>query len=73
MKLKERRRGIGEKYHSVLTLDAAGEKAVGLSWQKVPIDGSRLTDPGVTCPITNRLDRDEAGLWRTRKGKTTRK
>ncbi len=71
-RLKERCRGIGESYLIELSADATGEKSeaagqkvVGLSWQKTPADGSRITHPGVYCLRTNQLDWDEAKLWRT--------
>ena len=71
-RLKERCRGIGESYLIELCADATGEKSeaagrkvVGLSWQKTPADGSRITHPGVYCLRTNQLDWDEAKLWRT--------
>jgi transposase len=64
-RLKERCRGIGEHYRIELTPDATGKKVVGLSWEKEPVNGSRLTHPGVYCLRTNELDWDEARLWRT--------
>jgi transposase len=64
-RLKERCRGIGESYLIELSADAAGGKVVGLSWQKTPVNGGRITHPGVYCLRTNQLDWDEARLWRT--------
>lgn len=64
-RLKERCLGIGESYLIELAPDAAGEKVVGLSWQKTPAEGSRITHPGVYCLRTNQMDWDEARLWRT--------
>ena len=64
-RLKERCLGIGENYLIEFAPDAAGQKVVGLSWQKTPLSGGRITHPGVYCLRTNQLDWDEARLWRT--------
>lgn len=64
-RLKERCRGIGENYQIEIIPDATGKKVVGLSWEKVPVNGNRLTHPGVYCLRTNELNWDEATLWRT--------
>ena len=36
-----------------------------LSWKRNPIDGTRLTHPGVYCLRTNELHWDEVRLWQT--------
>ena len=64
-RLKERCRGICEHYRIELTPDDIGDKVVGLSWEKEPVNGSRLTHPGVYCLRTNELNWNEATLWRT--------
>ncbi len=41
------------------------KKAIGLTWQKVLIDGSMATHPGVYCLRSNEVTWDEEKLWRT--------
>ena len=64
-RLKAKSHGIGQHYSIELILDDRGAKAVGLTWEKQPVDGTRLTHPGVYCLRTNELTWDEATLWRT--------
>ena len=45
--------------------DETGKKVAGLTWEKIPIDGTQLTHPGVYCLRTNEVTWDEAKLWRT--------
>ena len=40
-------------------------KVTGLTWEKVPVAGSQLTNPGVYCLRTNELTWDEETLWKT--------
>jgi transposase len=63
-RLQEQSRGIGRHYRIELTPEA-GADITGLSWAKVPVDGSRLTHPGVYCLRTNELQWDDEKLWRT--------
>jgi transposase len=64
-RLKERNRGIGQHYQIDLSLDATGTTVTGISWEQKPVDGTRLTHPGVYCLRTNELEWDEATLWQT--------
>ena len=64
-RLKEKNRGIGQHYQIDLSLDATGTTVTGISWEQKPVDGTRLTHPGVYCLRTNELEWDEATLWRT--------
>lgn len=64
-RLKEKGRGIARHYRIKLTPDETGKKALSLAWEKIPIDGTQLTHPGVYCLRTNELTWDEARLWRT--------
>ena len=64
-RLKEKGRGIGQHYKIELTPDETGKKVAGLTWEKIPIDGTQLTHPGVYCLRTNEVTWDEAKLWRT--------
>ncbi|HAK59390.1 MAG TPA: IS1634 family transposase [Nitrospiraceae bacterium] len=64
-RLKEKSHGIGRHYKIELTPDESGSKAVALTWERRPVDGTQLTHPGVYCLRTNELNWDEATLWRT--------
>lgn len=64
-RLQEKSRGIAQHYRIEVTPDETGNKAVSLSWEKLPIAGTVLTHPGVYCLRTNELGWDEATLWRT--------
>lgn len=64
-RLEEKCRGIGQNYRIETILNEAGDKVVELSWERVPVAGSRLTHPGVYCLRTNELQWNEATLWRT--------
>lgn len=64
-RLKEKGHGIGRHYKIELTPDESGKKAISLTWEKIPIEGTQLTHPGVYCLRTNETTWDEAGLWQT--------
>lgn len=64
-RLKEKGRGIGQHYKIELAPDETGKKVASLTWEKIPIDGTQLTHPGVYCLRTNEVTWDEAKLWRT--------
>jgi transposase len=40
-------------------------KAIGITWEKVPVAGTQLTHPGIYCLRTNELIWDEKTLWQT--------
>lgn len=64
-RLQEKSHGIGRHYQIELTPDESGTKALALTWERLPVDGTQLTHPGVYCLRTNELSWDEATLWRT--------
>ena len=64
-RLQEKSRGISQHYRIELTPDDRGTKALALTWEKLPVNGTRLTHPGVYCLRSNELDWDEETLWRT--------
>ena len=64
-RLQEKSHGIGRHYRIELTPDESGAKALALTWERLPVDGTQLTHPGVYCLRTNELTWDEATLWRT--------
>jgi transposase len=64
-RLKEKCRGVGQHYAIDLVPDASGQKAIALSWEKQPIEGSRFTHPGVYCLRSNQTTWDAEKMWRT--------
>lgn len=64
-RLKEKSHGIGQHYTITVTCDENGAKAISLTWEKTPVDGTQLTHPGVYCLRSNELAWDEATLWQT--------
>lgn len=64
-RLKAKSHGIGQHYKIEITPDETGLKAEALHWEKLPVDGTILTHPGVNCLRTNELNWDEATLWHT--------
>jgi transposase len=64
-RLKERCHGIGQHYSVTVIPDGSGKKAVSLTWEKKPITGSMVTNPGVYCLRSNETRWDEATLWQT--------
>ena len=64
-RLKEKSHGIGQHYTITVTHDESGKKACSLTWERAPVDATRLTHPGVYCLRTNELTWDEEKLWRT--------
>jgi hypothetical protein len=53
---------IGRHYYIELS-PAEGAVVTGITWTRVPIDGTQLTHPGVYCLRTNELRWDAATLW----------
>jgi transposase len=64
-RLKEQSHGIGQHYKILLIPDESGKKAVSLTWEKTPVDGTQMTHPGVYCLRTNETTWDEPTLWHT--------
>lgn len=64
-RLKEKSHGIGQHYTITTTCDESGAKAIALTWEKTPVNGTQLTHPGVYCLRSNELTWDEATLWQT--------
>lgn len=64
-RLKEKYSGIARHYRIDMTLDESKEKVTALTWEKVPVEGTQLTHPGVYCLRTNEVNWDEATLWHT--------
>ncbi|MBK6974195.1 MAG: IS1634 family transposase [Sterolibacteriaceae bacterium] len=64
-RLKAASRGAGQHYTVTLETDAVGKAVTALRWEKTPVPGTMLTDPGVYCLRSNELSWDAARLWRT--------
>ena len=64
-RLKAASRGAGQHYTVTLETDAAGKVVTALRWEKTPVPGTMLTDPGVYCLRSNELSWDAERLWRT--------
>lgn len=64
-RLKEKYSGIARHYRIDMALDESKEKVMALTWEKVPVEGTQLTHPGVYCLRTNEVNWDESTLWHT--------
>lgn len=64
-RLQEKSSGIAQHYRIDLVLDKTSEIVTAINWEKVPVNGTRMTHPGVYCLRTNELQWDEKTLWQT--------
>jgi len=64
-RLKEKSRGIGQHYEIAVTPDDTGLNAAAITWKQTPVEGSKLTHPGVYCLRSNETAWDDATLWRS--------
>ena len=64
-RLSEKSRGVAQHYDIRVAADAAGEKAVAVTWTRRAVEGSMATHPGVYCLRSSEADWDEETLWRT--------
>jgi transposase len=64
-KLKQKSRGASRHYQVDLATDEAGDKVIGLTWEKTPVDGTSATHPGVYCLRSSETDWNDEKLWRT--------
>ncbi len=64
-RLSENSRGVAQHYDIRVAADAAGEKAVAVTWTRRAVEGSMATHPGVYCLRGSEADWDEETLWRT--------
>ena len=64
-RLKAASRGAGQHYTVTPEIDATGKTVTALRWEKTPVPGTMLTDPGVYCLRSNELSWDAEQLWRT--------
>lgn len=64
-RLQEQSHGIGQHYSITITSAENGDNVTGLTWERNPVAGTKLTHPGVYCLRTNELNWDESTLWQT--------
>ena len=64
-RLKASSRGAGQHYRVTLDTDTDDKTVTALRWEKTPVPGTMLTDPGVYCLRSNELSWDAEQLWRT--------
>jgi len=64
-KLKQTSFGAAQHYGVTVETNAEQSLVTGITWQKTPMPGSMLTDPGVYCLRSNETGWDEERLWRT--------
>ena len=64
-KLRQRCARVARHYAVSLTLSDDQRRVTAIHWDKQPIPGTMLSDPGVYCLRTNETSWDEATLWRT--------
>jgi transposase len=64
-RLKASSRGAGQHYTVTLETEAEGKTVTALRWEKTPVPGTMLTDPGIYCLRSNELSWDAERLWRT--------
>jgi transposase len=64
-KLKQSSFGAAQHYAVTVETDPGQTKVTRVSWEKKPVAGTMLTDPGVYCLRSNETDWDEERLWRT--------
>jgi len=64
-RFKAKSRGIGQHYKIELICDDTGEKAVALRYERKPVAGSSLTNPGIYCQRSSETDWNAQKLWHT--------
>jgi hypothetical protein len=52
-------------YHIHLTIAERSDQVSALSWERIPVAGSMMTNPVVYCLRTNELTWDKTILWQT--------
>lgn len=64
-RLKEKSRGVGQHYRIEIDPDDSGKRARAIRWQRLAVEGSVVSEPGVYCLRSNETGWDEATMWRT--------
>ena len=57
--------GAAQHYAVTVETDSGQTKVTRVFWEKTPVAGTMLTDPGVYCLRSNETDWGEERLWRT--------
>lgn len=64
-RLKQASFGVARHYAITLETDPEQTRVTRLTWEKTPVAGTMLTDPGVYCLRSNEVGWSEEALWRT--------
>ena len=64
-RLKQASFGVAQHYTLTLETNPEQTRVTRLSWEKTPVTGTMLTDPGVYCLRSNETGWSEEQLWRT--------
>ncbi len=64
-RLKQASRGVAQHYAIHIETNPEQTKVTRLAWEKRPVAGTMLTDPGVYCLRSNETAWSEERLWRT--------
>ena len=64
-KLKQASFGVAQHYALTLETNPEQTQVTRLAWEKRPVSGTMLTDPGVYCLRSNETGWSEEQLWRT--------
>jgi len=64
-RLKQASFGVAQHYAITLETDPEQTRVTRLSWEKQPVAGTMLTDPGGYCLRSNETGWSEEPLWRT--------
>jgi len=64
-RLMAKSHGISQHYAIELVTEEDGDQVTAINWERRPVAGTMLTNPGVYCLRTNELSWDEKTLWQT--------
>lgn len=64
-RLQAKSHGVCQHYTVALTTAEGSDQVTAISWERKPIAGSMMTNPGVYCLRSNELSWDEKTLWQT--------
>ena len=63
-RLRQSSFGAARHYAVTVETDPAQTRVIAIRWQKTPVAGTMLTDPGVYCLRSNETTWDAERLWR---------
>lgn len=64
-RLQAKSHGISQHYAIELVTAEGGDQVTAINWERKPVAGTMMTNPGVYCLRTNELSWDEKTLWQT--------